>query len=233
LLDSTEPKVSRRRFHEPMVKSNVVRRQRPTREELERIFPAGQTFKFSGVVSKDGTVSESHPVTEGMTAEQRGFYRLWVNSIFAMSMLERVLREMGDVDRANQVATLSREQRADIMWSTYERMPDEDWQDMCADADTFAKRHAAAEPSTDVVHKNLDALEQPGAIRERCGVVRENLVCDRERGRRGLHRGYVESVDEPFFGVDQRNQRPEPLSLDLFPQGTPISHRLSMGEAYV
>jgi hypothetical protein len=183
-----------------MVKSKAVRRQRPTREELERIFPAGQTFTFSGVVSKDGTVSESHPVTEGMSPEQRGFYRLWVNWIFAMSMLERVLREMGDVDRANQVATMSREQRADMMWSSYERMSDEDWQDMCADADTFAKRHAAVcEPSTDGVQTNLDALGQTDVIREQCGAVRDKLVCDRERGHRGLHRGYLESGGEPLF----------------------------------
>jgi len=45
-------------------------------------------------------------------------------------------------------------------------------------------------------------------MNERCGDVRDGLVCDRERGHVGNHRGYLEQHDEVLFWAP-REERPD------------------------
>jgi len=50
-----------------------------------------------------------------------------------------------------------------------------------------------------------------------CGAVCEHLVCDRERGHLGQHRGYDANIDEPiFWGVHMRRRDPGTEAIDYF-----------------
>lgn len=119
-----------------------VRRQRPTQQDLERIFPPDQTFTFSGIVRADGSTSEGHHVTENMTPEQRALYGLWWTTWEVLWALERVLREQGLVGADHRFTS---EEHAELMWSTYERLPDDEWEAICAPKDP-ANKAAIVEP---------------------------------------------------------------------------------------
>lgn len=41
--------------------------------------------------------------------------------------------------------------------------------------------------------------DQETRAEDQCGAVSAHLVCDRESGHSGSHRGYDEQIDEPMF----------------------------------
>jgi hypothetical protein len=52
---------------------------------------------------------------------------------------------------------------------------------------------------------------------DQCRAVSGNLVCDRERGHLGPHRGYYEAIDEAvFWGEPMRRRDPATEAIDYF-----------------